>query len=64
MTRQFVNCPGSEAHAARLEHIKTLGTIGAGRQYLNQVRAEHGDFWARYLEDDFTQWLKARKAVA
>ena len=64
MTRQWLNCPGSEAHAARLEHIKTLGTVGAGRQYLNQVRAEHGHFWAKYLEEEFAAWLKARKVAA
>lgn len=44
MTRQWVNCPGTEAHQARLEHIKSLGTVGAERDYLHQVWREHGHF--------------------
>lgn len=64
MTRQWLAAPGSVEHAQRLDHIKTLGTVGAGRQYLNQVRAEHGEFWAKYLADDFAAWLKSRKVAA
>lgn len=64
MSRQWLNAPGTEAHLVRLEHIKTLGTVGAGRQYLAQVKEEHGSFWAKYLEDEFAIWLAAQKEAA
>jgi hypothetical protein len=64
MTRQWLNCPGTEAHAARLEHIKTLGTVGEVKQYLKEVREQCGRFWGDYLEDEVAALLKARKAAA
>lgn len=60
MTRQWLNCPGTETHAARLEHIKTLATAEERRAYLAQVRSEHGLFWSHYLGEEFLAWWPTR----
>lgn len=60
--------PATESHARHMGNLKGMSTAEQRREYIDGVRRTEGNFYAKWLLDDFGAWWQAsseqRKAKA
>lgn len=61
MTRQFVNCPATEAHERHMATLKGMRTTQQRREYIDGVKRAEGAFYGKWLEEDFAVWWAFEK---
>lgn len=61
MTRQFVNCPATEAHERHMEHLKRLRKTVERQEYIDGVRRAEGKHAAKWLTEDFANWWQQQR---
>lgn len=53
---RFLRAPAAEAHERHMDTLKGMRTAAARAEYIDGVRRAEGNFYAKWLQDDFAQW--------
>lgn len=51
----------TEAHERHMATLKGMSTTQQRREYIEGVRRSEGDFYAKWLEEDFAVWWAFEK---
>tara|TARA_R100000365_G_C2748380_1_gene79769 strand:+ start:4099 stop:4302 length:204 start_codon:yes stop_codon:yes gene_type:complete len=61
MSRQFVNCPATEAHERHMATLKGHRTAQQRQAYIADVQRAEGKVAADWLRDDFAKWWQQQR---
>lgn len=64
MTRQYLNCPATEAHEQHMANLKAIGGPDQVLAYLDRIRRDEGAFFARWARDEFATWWQTQQRQA
>lgn len=62
MSRQFVNCPATEAHERHMSTLKGHRTAKERQEYIAGVQRAEGKVAANWLRDDFAKWWQEQRS--